>query len=211
MKMSEYNYISTPTQGTTINYVSSYTDEQVLKDIESNESRDRYVAARMIYDSFKEGVSNITLTPTDIKCAVDLKCSCTVPLPEYTSSTTCNFNVEIKERYKDEENLKKYPDVELKVSKYQRMKRESQGKFLFYIVLLNEKTGYIFDLTDINKIQGLQTFNWTIKKTQLDPNSGYETVPTYLIPTSNAVRKIDITQYYRDYYNANYTETKEEI
>ena len=207
MEMNEYNYYSTPSQGTTINYVSTTTNDEVQKDIESNESRDRYVAARMIYDSVKDGVTDITITPTDLYCPVDLRCSCTIPLPEYTTSTTCNFNIEIKERNKDSEALQKYPEVELKVSKYRRMKQESKGKHLFYFVLLNEKVGYIFNLTDgIEKLSDVRIFKWRIKRTQLNPNSDYVEEPTYLIPTKNAIRTIDITQYYRDYYNANYSE-----
>lgn len=200
------NYVSTPTQGTTINYVSTCTDE-VNANINQNETRDRYVAARMIYDTVKEGVSDITITPTDIYCPVDLCCSCTVPITEYNTTTTCNFDVEIKERFKDAETLKKYPDVELRVSKYNRMKRQSKGRHLYYFVLLNEKVGYMFDLTNgIEKLQDVSVFKWRIKRTQLNPNSDYVEEPTYLIPVKNAIRTIDISQYYTDFYNANNTE-----
>lgn len=200
-------YYSTPTQGTTFNYLS--TTSNVQNNIENNEHRDRYIASRMIYDTVKEGVSNISITPTDLYCAYDLVLNCDVPVSEYNTSCNCEVNIEIKERYKDEVQLNKYPEVELKHSKYNRLKNNSKGKAIYYFVLLNEKIGYIFNITDINKLEGITSFNWKIKKTQLDPNSGYVIEPTYRIPISNAIKTIDISRYYKDYYNANTIQTKE--
>lgn len=192
----------TPTGGTTINYV----EKTVQDDIEQNENRDRYVAARFIYDNIKEGADNITITQTDLYCPFDLSCSCTLPLEGFNYPTTVDFNVEIKERNKSDEQLKKYPNVELRVAKYRRMKNQSKGKPLFYLVLLNEKIGYLFNITNIDKLKGVYTFNWRIKQTQLDPNSEYVDELTYSIPVDNAIRTEDISKYYTDYYNANYTE-----
>lgn len=202
--MEQNYFISTPTQGTTINYVSTTTDDVVKNDIEQNETRDRYVAARMIYDNVKEGVQNITITPTELYCPYDLILDCEVPVFEYNYTANCSVVIEIKERNKSPEMLQKYPNVELKISKYNRIKRAAKGKEIYYFVLLNEKEGYIFDITDMNKLKGVYTFDWVIKQTQLDSNSGYVVEKTYSIPVENAARKIDITQYYRDYYNANY-------
>ena len=119
--------------------------------------------------------------------------------------------IEIKERYKDAEQLKKYPDIELKVSKYERIKRASKGRAIYYFVLLNETTGYIIDITDINKLKGVNIFNWRIKRTQLDDNSDYVIEPTYSIPVNNAARTIDISKYYKDYYDSNLIEDANNI
>lgn len=212
----ERNYFySTPTQGTTVNYL--YKVDETTDKIVKNENRDRYVAARMIYDSVKEGVENISITPTDLYCPYDLTMNCDVPVFEYNTTANCQVVIEIKERYKDAEQLKKYPDIELKVSKYERIKRASKGRAIYYFVLLNETTGYIIDITDINKLKGVNIFNWRIKRTQLDDNSDYVIEPTYSIPVDNAARTIDISKYYKDYYDSNLIEdannlqTKEKI
>jgi hypothetical protein len=201
----ENNYFySTPTQGSTETYL--YKVDKTTDKIIKNENRDRYVAARMIYDSVKEGVSNISITETDLYCPFDLTMNCDVPVLEHNTTANCQIVIEIKERYKNEEQLKKYPNIELKVSKYERIKRASKGRAIYYFVLLNETTGYIIDITDIDKLKGIEKFNWKIKRTQLDDNSDYVIEPTYSIPVENAKKTINISQYYKDYYDSNLIE-----
>lgn len=208
----ENNYFySTPTQGTTETYLYQVVKDDTTKKIINNENRDRYIAARMIYDSVKEGVENISITPTDLYCPYDLTMNCDVPVLEQNTTANCQIVIEIKERYKNEEQLKKYPNIELKVSKYERIKRASKGRAIYYFVLLNETTGYIIDITDINKLNGVEKFNWTIKRTQLDDYSDYVVEPTYSIPVENAKRTIDIKQYYTDFYNSNLIEDANNI
>lgn len=182
-------------------YSTDYETRQAH--IQVNEHRDRYVANRMINDFISEGATNISVTPMDLFCPYDLNLTCDVPVPEYNTTAPCDVNIEVKERFKTDEQLKKYPNVELKVSKYEEIMAASRGKHVFYFVLLNQKTGYIFHINNLPTLQGVYTFYWRLRRVQYDPNSEMVEELTYSIPTSLARCTMDITKYY-DEYNANY-------
>ena len=206
----ENNYFySTPTQGTTETYLYKVVEDDTTKKIIKNENRDRYVAARMIYDNVKDNVSNISITETDLYCPYDLTFNYSVPVSNNTAN--CEAVIEIKERFMTEEMQRKYPNMKIKVSKYNRIKKNSNGKPIYYFVLINEKTGLIFDITDITKLKDIDVFNWRIKKTQMDSNSEYVIEPTYIFPPSNAIKTVDISQYYKDYYDSNLIEDANNI
>ncbi len=168
-----------------------YTQE-LQKRIDEQEKKDRYVAERCLREEILKSCNqNLIIIPTPTTCKVDLKCSV----------NTTHFNVEIKERNKNIKYLKENPIVELKVSKLMRMRQETdEDTRLFYMVLLNQNTCYLFDLDNIDW-EEVECKMWHIKKTQLDDDSAYEDALTYYIPIRFAVRKCSCTQYFKDYNN----------
>lgn len=195
---NNYFYYSVPTGGTKINYTTNST---INDKVEEYELIDRYIAERLILDNIKKGATNITIEATPIKCSVDLKCSCELPVPEYNTTSTCNFNVEIKTINKTEEQFEKYPEWMLRVSKWQRMKNESKGRNLYYLVLCpTNKKGYLFNVDDMTGIR--REWKW-MKRTQVDPNSDYIQEEIFQIPIERAKKIVDLTEYYADYTKAN--------
>ena len=163
--------------------------EQIAKRIAEQEKKDRFVASRCL-EQILSAHTDLQLTATSVTDFVDL-------YGEVTSAKTGKrkkFTVEIKERFKNKENLERYPTAELKVDKLERMKKKQKGALL-YMVLLNEKDCLLFDLSkqdwDKTKI-----VIWNIKKTQLDPNSEKVPTPVYLIPYESAIVKIDCSKYF---------------
>lgn len=170
------------------NYTTSYT-----KDIEEQERKDRFVASKCLEHLFSKG-KNLTIVPTEITDYVDLNCS-VVNLKD----RLIPFNVEIKERFKNEEQLAKYPNAELKEEKLERMRNATkEGVKLLYMVLLNNKTCLVFDLDNLDWSK-VEKRNWRIKRTQLNPNSDYITVPTYFIPYELAVATMDCSGFFNEW------------
>ncbi len=158
--------------------------------IRLQEEKDRYVAQKCLEKLLYKG-SDLQITPTNIEDYVDLNCSVI-----NTKGKKIPFNVEIKERYKDEEQLQKYPNAELKVAKLKRMKQATPtGTKLLYMVLLNEKECLLFDLNKIDW-SNIPLRNWRIKQTQFNPNSPYVSTPTYFIPYSAATATLDCSEYF---------------
>lgn len=165
------------------NYISAKCQE--------NELKGRYVAEKCLSELLKN--YEYTVTSTELSCPVDLKCCVT------STNNEIKFNVEVKQRTKNEEQLLKYPNCELKVDKFNRMLTETPiGTSLIYMVLLNESTCYFFNLRKMDWNQ-VTTFDWRIKKTQVDPNSPYLVYPTYSIPTSLAFAKMDCSKYFQQW------------
>lgn len=167
---------------------SYYISEQVQK----NEEKGRYIAENVLSDFLKNYQYSVTATPVD--CYVDLKGTIT------TSKRNIDFQVEVKQRYKSEEQIMKYgSNVELRVDKYNRMLTESpNGTSLLYMVLLNESTVYLFNMKKLDWSK-VTTFNWKIRQTQVDPNSPYLYYPTYKIPTTLAFAKLDCSKYFQQW------------
>lgn len=162
---------------------------ELRKRIEAQEKKDRFVASKCLAQILSAH-TDLQLTATSITSWVDL-------YGEVTSAKTGRrkqFTVEIKERFKDADQLKKYPTAELKVEKAERMQKSQKGALL-YMVLLNEKECLLFDLTNQDWDNTKQVI-WNIKKTQLDPNSEKVPTPVYLIPYDKAIVKIDCSKYF---------------
>lgn len=169
-------------------------NENVTNLCQQYEDRDRYIATRCLEEAFKG--YEVNFTGTDLTCPVDLVGTVS------DGNVAGKFNVEVKERNKSPEYLKKYPTAELRVDKAKRMASVTPpGTVCLYIVLLNDETGYIYNLScmDWSKVS---VFDWRIKKTQVDSTSGYEVYPTYAIPMDLAVRKIDIRDYIQEWNNS---------
>lgn len=163
----------------------------ISAECQKNEEKGRYVAEYVLSDFLKN--YKFTVTSTPLTCPVDLKGT--------VSNTTISkdFQVEVKQRIKSEEQLLKYPNCELRVDKYKRMLTESPtGTSLLYMVLLNEEKALIFNLKKIDW-NCINTFNWRVKQTQVDPNSPYITLPTYSIPTSLAIATLDCSKYFQQW------------
>ena len=162
----------------------------ITSEVEKNEEKGRFVAEYVLSDFLRNYDYYVTSTP--INCSVDLKGTVS------TTNRSLDFQVEVKQRFKTDEQLKKYGNkVELRVDKYERMLSESpNGTALLYMVLLNENTAYIFNMKKLDWSR-VETFNWRIKQTQVDPHSPYKYFPTYIIPTDLAIGKIDCTKYFK--------------
>lgn len=161
--------------------------------IEAQEAKDRYVASECLKWLIPNG-RDLEINPTKITDYVDLNCSVVIP-----NGFKVPFNVEIKERFKNEEQLKKYPHAELKVDKLERMKSVTpEDTSLLYMVLLNNKTCFIFNMDKLDWSK-VETRKWRIKRTQLNPNSDYITVPTHFIPYELAVATMDCSNFFQQY------------
>ena len=163
------------------------------KKIELQEEKDRYVASECLKWLLRKG-TNLNITPTEITDYVDLNCSVI-----NQKGNNVPFNVEIKERFKNEQQLQKNPNAELKVDKLERMRSVTKkGTKLLYMVLLNNKTCYLFNLDKLDWSK-VEKRNWRIKRTQFNPNSDYITVPTYFIPYELADVTMDCSNFFNDY------------
>lgn len=164
-----------------------------LERIEAQERQDRYVASRCLHSIFYKG-KDLKINPTNITDYVDLNCS-VINL----NDKLIQFNVEIKERNKNPWQMEHYPQAELKVSKYNRMRQSTpKGTKLLYMVLLNNERCIVFDLDNLDWSK-VEKKNWKIKITQMDDNSPYVETPTYLIPYDLAVANIDCSGYIKEY------------
>lgn len=178
----------------TTNYNNTWS-----KNIETQESKDRFVASECLKWLCREG-TNLQIAATEIQESVDLRCSII-----NNHNIRVPFNVEIKERYKSAEKLNSSPYAELKVDKYNRMRAATpEGTVLLYMVLLNQKTCLLYNLDKLDWSK-VQTRNWRIKRTQMNPNSDYITVPTFFIPYSEATVCMDCSIFFQQYVlNFNY-------
>lgn len=162
--------------------------------ITKQENKDTFIA-NLCLETIFQSKKNLNVTVTPYGAAVDLNCSV-----DYDTKTI-PFNVEIKERFKSEETLKKYPYAELRVDKLERMRKETpEGTSLLYMVLLNEERCLVFNLNKLDWSK-VKTFDWWIKKTQVDPNSGYTKETMYNIPYNLASVNISCSEYYKQFYN----------
>lgn len=168
-------------------------DNTTKQKIELQEAKDRFVASECLKFLFRNQ-KNLIINPTDITDWVDLNC-----IVDTNNKGEVPFNVEIKERFKSPEQLAKYPNAELKVDKYERMKAVTpKGTVLFYMVLLNNEKCLIFNMDKINWDNVVKK-NWWIKRTQMNPNSDYVCTPTYFIPYSEATVTMDCSNYFNNY------------
>lgn len=159
------------------------------------ELRGTFVAKNLLSDLLtKEGLThNLIRTPLD--CHVDLWGTTW----NNTTLQPYNFNVEIKQRYKNDYMLKRYPDCELRVDKLERMKAETkEGEGLFYIVFLNQSTAYIFDCNNIDW-DTLQKGIMDTSKFNVDPSSPRVLYEIYNIPTCYASYTLDCSEYFKLY------------
>lgn len=113
------------------------------------------------------------------------------------------WNTEIKQSNKD------YSNFLLKVDKLQRMKRFTTKELGLYLVYLHcDNKAYIYNCYALDWSQ-IPHKLIRQKKTQLDPNSEYEYIDTYLIPKDKAKAVIDYTNIKNEWY-ANNIQAKEE-
>lgn len=162
--------------------------------IYQQELKYRCIGSQLLYKLFLPSISgditssiSISSTPCDYNYDIDLSVT-------YNGVKT-DYAIELKERNKNEENMKKYPYAELKPSKLKLMRKEAKGKKLIYIVFLNKETAYIFDINaiDFTKIELYEMRN---KKVQFNSDSKYENELIYEIPYSMAIKTIDIRYLY---------------
>lgn len=164
--------------------------QSTAQKIKAQEEKDRCVATECLKVLLKKG-KDLKINPTDITDSVDLRCS-VINL----NDRFIPFNVEIKERIKSEQQLAKYPNAELKVAKYNRMRNATKkGTRLLYMVLLNNETCLVFNLDNLDWSK-VEKRNWRIKQTQMDVNSPYIEVPTYFIPYNLAICKMNCKNFY---------------
>lgn len=172
--------------------------ENTISKVNKQEYKDRFVAEKVMDKLLSQKNKDLVMIPTEYGCSVDLRCSITTP-----NDIVVPFNLEIKERQKDDKTLAKYPFAEIKQDKVRRMKEATdKGTRLFYMVLLNESTAYIYDLDKVDWSK-VTLYNWWVKHTQVDPNSDYICVPTYMLPYSSATITMDCSDFYTEYYANN--------
>lgn len=176
-----------------ITYTSSISNNQITdfwdwKCIE-NEKYDRQIITRCLEDWFVNGVDNVNITETPLKCHVDLEVSCTVP-----NGTIYDFTIEIKKQNKlyytsGEES------VVLKKNKYINAIKISGTRDLYYVVIHYNKA-FLFDINRID-LNSLHTEFGFVKKQQMNPNSDIIKEEFYHIPLRLAKKVSDINGYYK--------------
>jgi len=171
---------------TQINSMSS-----IDKLIQMQEFRDRMIAVWILKDCCTG--ENLKMWRTNLKDPVDVKGECMF------MGSPFKFNLEIKERNKTDKQLQLYPHAELRIDKYQRMRETTEyDTNLLYMVLLNQKTCYLYNMSTINWDK-ITTYDWEIKKTEMDKNSEKTTLPIFQIPFNLAFLTLDCSKYYEDY------------
>lgn len=149
------------------------------KRIDKQEQKTRYITTQMISDIFYNHL--LTLEQTKIDCHVDM----------CFTADNHTYDVEVKTRNKD---INKYPYLELKHSKLKNMLKHHTNQSLIYIVIVNDETAYIFNLSQLDW-DSINTRNIRIKKVEYLDNSDYEIVPTFQIPISKAIITVPVKQY----------------
>lgn len=165
------------------------------------EHLDRYVCGKVILSQLK-GNQEARMYPTKISDPVDLKCALIDPDAERNKQMR-PFNVEIKERIKDEDTIRKFPYAELRVEKYNKMLAYNGSlriTTLFYCVLLNRQYALMFNLSELDWSK-VKEVMWKVKDCEFDEESAAHEVPTYMIPYELACYTTDCSQYYEDYKN----------
>ena len=159
--------------------------------------------------------NNPQSAPVDLQYIIsqDMEIATLTGTRNATVKTDCN--IEVKTRYQTPEETDNYPSAILKVEKYNAMQQAIQGKdnaALYYAVILNDTTLYIYDVTDINRTPHTNA-TLPLKKIQYAKDSERVPTPCYLLPYNTAIRTVDITDYIRQYntiVNADNIQTKEE-
>lgn len=165
--------------------------------IADQEKKDRYIAARCIKEAMNDGYK-VKIKPAGITSHIDLRCQAVDQ-----NGYQYKFNVEIKERFKDDENLEKFPYAELKVEKYNNMVAMTpDDTLLYYIVLLNEEKALFFDIFRLDW-SNIKTVTWNIKQTQMNAWSEYIPTPVYMIPYDQAEFIIDCSIFYQEWTEKN--------
>lgn len=164
----------------------------VSRAIEMQEYKDRFIAGKVMRDCCTG--ENLKMWTRAMSDPIDVSGECMFMGSKF------QFNLEIKERNKTDRQLQQYPHAELRVDKFKRMiDKTENGVNLLYMVLLNEKTCYLYNLTNINW-KKVTTFDWEVKKTEMAYNSDRKVYPIYQIPFSLAFLTMDCTKYYQEYY-----------
>jgi hypothetical protein len=166
------------------------------RNIDAQEEKDRYVAIRCMEETVDlQPKQALRTVPTNVKSHIDLVCVIT----DWYANPVKWYDIEIKERNKTRETVEKYPYAELKVSKYNNMlKDKGPNSDLLYIVLLNQKLAFIFNLSTLDWSK-VQRTTWTIKEIQYEEGSETRDTEVYLIPYTMADRMIGCEQYYTEY------------
>lgn len=153
------------------------------KKIDAHELKMRYIATQALNDLFYEHLLTVQQTP--VRCHVDV----------CFTADSHTYDVEVKTRNKD---IKSSPYIELKHSKLQNMKKDHDNDTLIYMVIVNKKDAYFFNLSKIDW-KKIKSFMWKIKKIQYLEDSEYEVVPAYKIPLELACYQLNIEEYFTKY------------
>lgn len=165
------------------------TKEQINNEVKKNEYRDRIIASKVLQDyAFDEAMFIMTVSAKTLDCHYDL-------VGEQFDDKKEQYICEVKE---NTTNPKYKVKAIIKRQKIQDIKRLSHGRKCYFISLLDQKFGYIFDIDKIpwNKVKMLWLKQ---KKTQVDDNSEMVILPTYFIDYSLAIFKCNVEKYYKDY------------
>lgn len=175
--------------------MSNKKGTEVAERIRYQEEKDYYIASRCLRDIFSG--MEIEIKESEPYASVDLICSGI----DKNSGKKVRFNVEVKERNKSRYLIKRYPDVQLRVDKYKRMREYSgKGVKLYYMVLLNQSECYLFDLDKID-FSNIKTNTSYLRVTQEDKNSKMKTYVLYNIPYRLAKYKIRCGKYFQEWCN----------
>ena len=146
--------------------------------VAQEETKGRNQTEKLLANFLKNYDYEIVETPQT--CAVDMRGTV-----YNTWDGDISFCVECKQRNKTEDQLKKFPWVELRRDKLARIFKEGKGSELIYCVIVNE-TGYIFNLRLI-QWDSIGRFEWYIKDKEVDSNSSRNFYTTYQIPFTEAI------------------------
>lgn len=166
-------------------------DDATKERISRQEAKYRYITINFLTDLFNGKITNISGTPDN--CGVDVR------FTAVTSTGIETYDVEVKERNKSQTLMERYPTAELKKAKYNSMCSAHTNNKLIYIQYINE-VAYIYDMDKLNWEQ-VKLEDWNIKYTQYDDTSNIKTTPTYFIPYTQSLNKINVSKYYKDYAN----------
>lgn len=172
----------------------------VKKNVNDSETLDRVITTEWLKRTYANTGRDLRITPTPLDCSVDLKLN----LLDKQLQHRQRVNIEVKLRKKNERQLQQYPHGELKISKYENMKKATdKGTGLFYCVLLDNtdthrQTLYLWDMDKLNW-DNVGRYDWETKYCQSDPDSGTYVAPIYQIPFTESVCTADVTDLFKAY------------
>ena len=138
-----------------------------------------YNKTQRIFTSILDGY-DCTFTQTGLFDPSDMRFNYTT-----TNGATRKFNVEIKTKNQD---MTKFDDLPLKVSKYCDFKDDTQpDEKMLFVVLVNDDQYFIYDLDNLNW-NTVTCRNWWINDYEYNPDGEKKKVktPTFFVPIDQA-------------------------
>lgn len=172
--------------------------------VDATEIKDRVIAEKVLEQYSTDKFEHMyTVSGKTVDCPYDIEGV------DYFPINSVEYCAEIKQNHRNPN----YPlKAIIKKKKVEDIFKEAGDKNIYFISLLDDKYGYIFNMRDINW-RNTELKNMWQKKRQLEDDEEkveYYQVPTYFIDYDKAFFCCNITNFLKDFDNAIYSKKTKE-